>query len=358
MVRVMSNPQVLLHNSPSFHRLTMERDGRRPLVVLRGFQDYEGETGVARTRIAQPYPPALGERIGMLTRMALDEHYLASSEGRPIPMADKADCAGNPMLGTTRFAMTQQTLMSGRRIEEATQGCIPASEGTYPDEEDCNADGARDMVPDGGGCVRGLEPWQHIEWTIYCENPFKQPPTCENMPSEWWNALHFEADNSEFEIDMFREEMAEMMTKKARELDHLREGWIAGTHPLIKPVAEHFHGPFIEWLVEFFAYGDTELPQNFRHGFPWFGMLGWIKDTDMEQTGVYAAPLTPQELREQRISNNLKIIRSLKEGDDQGDEVVHRQTCEEATRRHHGNTGASGNIDDGQDDFHPAIWRG
>ena len=77
------------------------------------------------------------------------------------------------------------------------------------------------------------------------------------------------------------------------------------------------------------VHGDTDLPQHFHHGFPLFGMLGWIKDTDMQPTGVFAAPLTPQDLREQRVSNNMKIIRSLKEGDDQGDEV-HRQTCEEA----------------------------
>ena len=134
-------------------------------------------------------------------------------------------------------------------IEEATQGCIPASECTYPDVEDDNADGARDMVPDGGGCVRGLEAWQHIEWSQFCENPFKDEPTCDNMPAEWWKALRFEAENSETEIDMFREEMAEKMTKKARELDHKREAWFANTHPLIKPVAEKFHGPFIEWLV-------------------------------------------------------------------------------------------------------------
>ena len=108
---------------------------------------------------------------------------------------------------------------------------------------------------------------------------------------------------------MFREEMAEKMTKKARELEHLREGWFARTHPLTKPVAEQIHGPFIEWLVGVFNYGDTMLPHDIHHGFPWFGMLGWISDTDMEPTGVFAAPLTPQVLREQRISNNLKIIR-------------------------------------------------
>ena len=89
---------VVLSTVPLMYKLHVA-DSRKYHVVLRGFIPWKGEHSVARTRIAQPYPPPLGCRIGQVVRDSLDMRLRALATGMPVPMALTENGSCHPMLG-------------------------------------------------------------------------------------------------------------------------------------------------------------------------------------------------------------------------------------------------------------------
>ena len=71
-----------------------------PLIELRGWVTCQG-VKIARTPFAQPYPPLLAVAFGDLLADALQHRALASSEGRPRPMAAPEQTFGHPVYGLT-----------------------------------------------------------------------------------------------------------------------------------------------------------------------------------------------------------------------------------------------------------------
>ena len=74
-------------------------------------------------------------------------------QGQQIPMAMKEHDNGNPM---TSYMLNQEMVRGRRQLQEAAHGCIPADDDTCPNLGDGIADNLRDMVPDGGGAVKGM----------------------------------------------------------------------------------------------------------------------------------------------------------------------------------------------------------
>ncbi len=77
-------PTAVLHNSPHLHELWQPKADVSSGVMLRGLVQWQG-TWVARTRLASPYPPALGVRFGSLVRKSFE--LLQHAELRHFAMA-------------------------------------------------------------------------------------------------------------------------------------------------------------------------------------------------------------------------------------------------------------------------------
>ena len=92
----------------------------------------------ARTRLAQPYPPLLAVALGDLLADALQHRALASSEGRPRPMAVPEHTFGHPVYGLT----WEHPLLRA----SAGSGSVPS------------------FVPRGNGAPMGLSQPEHFSW--------------------------------------------------------------------------------------------------------------------------------------------------------------------------------------------------
>ena len=92
----------------------------------------------ARTLLAQPYPPQLAVAFGDLLADALQHRALASSEGRPRPMAVPEHTFGHPVYGLT----WEHPLLRA----SAGSGSVPS------------------FVPRGNGAPMGLSQREHFSW--------------------------------------------------------------------------------------------------------------------------------------------------------------------------------------------------
>ena len=107
------------------------------LIELRGLVTFQGVQN-ARTLLAQPYPPLLAVAFGDLLADACPHRALASSEGRPRPMAVRAPTFGHPAYGLT----WERPLLRA----SAGSGLVPS------------------FVPRGDGVPMGLSQHVHFSW--------------------------------------------------------------------------------------------------------------------------------------------------------------------------------------------------
>lgn len=108
-----------------------------------------------------------------------------------------------------------------------------------------------------------------------------------------------------------------------------REGWLASADPLVREVSKDVNGPLLEMLAEAINFHDCECIELFRKGCPLASLLSChfcfaLAHVTNAQVGVLpcsgngtpvtaAAASSCDELRAQRLTNNLKVLERLRE---------------------------------------------
>ena len=131
-------PTLILHNSPRLHVLHLPQPlMQSQKIELRGWVMFDGER-VARTLLAQAYPPKLSIAFGTLMQASLADRRLALSERRPVPMASILESSGHPFWGAQPDF-----------IRDSVQPL---------------ADPSAEFVQRGYGAPFGLSPMEHFHW--------------------------------------------------------------------------------------------------------------------------------------------------------------------------------------------------
>ena len=169
-------------------------------------------------------------------------------------------------------------------------------------------------VPHGLGAPKGLSVWEHVLFGVRFPHPDDEHQ--ELLPQRALDAVNFELlHGSEF-IDAFRSLELERLRHSARDLQRHRDQWLqANRHgdSDVNPVAANLHGPL--FLAVARSVNCEELDPSFLDDLPGFPLVEQLPmsgpDTRVDGHPTWN-PLTVEELREQRLDRNLKIVSSMR----------------------------------------------
>lgn len=290
---------VILHNTPTLHRLWGPVPEEAPAPVpLRGTVVVHGRK-IFKTKLMQAYPPLLGLAYGGLTREAIALRDAAVSAGAPVPMAIADEDVGLPFLQ-----------VPGCEFSRVPGGDNGSNDADDIEDDMVAADPDEPFVRNGGGAPKGLSHREHVAWALSQEHPQKYLKT--DIAPELSAAVEFEITTNPTDIDEFRSGVVHRWLAAARELEQVRAAWVQQAAPVVRPLAQRFHLPFVQWLIEDIGHADTSLATRLQHGFQYVGVL------DKSYVGVKnSAPIreeyTVQQLRGDRQELNDLVTGKLKE---------------------------------------------
>ena len=177
----------------------------------------------------------------------------------------------------------------------------------------CSPDRDSPFVSNGLG-AKGLSVWEHVLFRVRFTHPDAEHQ--ELLPRRVSNAINLETlHDSEF-IDAVRSLEQERLRLSARDLQGLRDRWWQ-THQnrdsYVNPVPAKLHGPLFLAMARSVNY--ERLDPSFLNDLPGFPLVGQLPTSgpDTRVGGLPTkAPLTVEELREQRFGRNLNIVFSLR----------------------------------------------
>ena len=140
------------------------------------------------TLLAQPGPPQLAVAFGDLLADALQHRTLASSEGRPRPMAVPERTFGHPLYGLT----WEHPLLRA----SAGSGLAPI------------------LVPKGNGAPMGLSQHEHFSWAR--PQGYSADDISAQVDQEVRRAVHYELTHDTEDIDEERRALARLWIDLAR----------------------------------------------------------------------------------------------------------------------------------------------
>ena len=99
-------------------------------------------------------------------------------------------------------------------------------------------------VPNGGGCVKGLDELEHVEWARSVEHGnCVTPPT---LPRGLISAIEYEASRHPCSVDEDREEIVQSWLREHERLVPARMAWTAPAPPMIFGLVNQLNGQSIE----------------------------------------------------------------------------------------------------------------
>ena len=239
-------PALVLQNTLTLHLL------RQPVapwpgecITLRGRAWWDGRWEF-RTKLAEPYPPALGARYGHLMRQALEQRRQALTAGEEVPFARPEDGYRLGPLIEHRENQTFQEDASDKSEQSHESDSETANDIINipdSDEEPEVPVVVPELVPYGLGAPKHLAPLQHVEWAKSVTHPSSVP--LEPASEELREAIDFECSHSPEEIDdVSRRELAKLI-RIAWEMKAARAHWVDKAPQEIRPVVERIHGPLM-----------------------------------------------------------------------------------------------------------------
>lgn len=304
----------LWSNSPHIKDVAQPVE-RPPAIVLRG-QIWYRNAWVFLTRLAQEYPPALGMQLGSIMGKTMATRATAIQDGKPIPMACKADCDGNPLIHKMPAYLYNEYVNEAVEPEdkednhddaedEGEQGAQPSGQPDKP---------AAPWVIDCPGCPRNLTIPQQVEWALQQDHPLQQQPALQQAGPEYWDAIQYEADNEEVVINAYRQYLMDHYSKRAKELAQARKKWHRKLPNQMKRVMRNIHQPLIAEICADMKHVDKEFPNHVTSGFNIIGHMPRCGSgtQPLERPHI---PLSEEELRAVRYDNNVAIINRLREND-------------------------------------------
>ena len=291
-------PTLMLHNTPTLHRLHSEgAPWVGDTLVLRGKMWWDGRLQF-RTHVAQPYPPVLGVAYAKLIQEALHQRATALEGGLPCPMALENEGA------TPSLSLQQAAWISDSSEGAWTQVAQPAPV-------------CEDLVPYGMGARQGLRPLEHVEWSKVVSHPAATPPA--NASAELKAALAFECETEPEDIDEERQRILYRYIKMSSDMKNKHVTWsTTGTHSSTRPLVQKIHGPLFERCLQEASDSKDDfalLIEHCRSGFPFVGDL-----PPCEGSSIAGLPkstpelhLTDRDLREGRAELNKQVLERVKE---------------------------------------------
>ena len=109
------------------------------------------------------------------------------------------------------------------------------------------SDEAPELVPNGLGALRGLEPLQHVAWAEKVEHPASHLP--DKVTLELLGALEFECGSEVENIEDFRRERLYQFIRQAKHVAKAQADWAAQAPQSIQPVVGALYGPPLKWAL-------------------------------------------------------------------------------------------------------------
>ena len=140
---------LFIHDVPTYYKMKEEVSLPRPTVKLRGRLKFDG-IDFFKTKLSQAYPVDMGLRMADLLVEALALKARAVEAGIPAPRAFHVHDVGLPSLHLSLICIQSST---GEEHFDLRQLKQDEEEGPVPGK-----------VPNGGGCAKGLNEIEHVEW--------------------------------------------------------------------------------------------------------------------------------------------------------------------------------------------------
>ena len=260
-------PTLILHNVAHWHSIPLVKfPWLGPKVTLRGLVKVNGRK-LFKTKVAQTYPPLLCLRLAEL---------LGQSWGLPA--------GATPMKGWS--------FPSKLRLAETT---MPLPVETH-------------VVPNGLGALVGLNPLQHVQFGIKtCHPASVQREIDPNLLA----ALQFECETSLEDIHEFRSQQLRRILHAAEQLHIDREQWIHESPELLRSLTQHIHGPLWRFLIAMAGLQADDFLHDLQQGFPLIGPLPPCEG--QAHPATFQAGMSVEELLENRLDRNLRVLSALKE---------------------------------------------
>ena len=293
-------PTLAMHNTPTLHRL---KESFAPwpgeTIPLRGKMWWEGKLQFL-THIAQPYPPALGVHYGNLMAEALGLREAALGRGSPVPMAC-LDATDAPSLSLRQVAWLEP---------------VPTPAPDVAMSNETSDSGMPELVPMGLGAYKGLTPLQHVEWAKEVQHPSACAPSTASR--ELIEALEFEEEHDNEEIDAFRQSLLYQWVKRAHDMRKSQDDWASQASELNISVVKQIHGPLLKSILKDLA-GDEHTFARFMSdcllGFPLVGPLPPCEGAVISELpkNCPMGSWGEDDLREHREDINKMVLAKVKE---------------------------------------------
>ena len=279
----------IAHNTPSLHELsTIQCLGLPGLPLSRLAQCQQG-----RGRdVSHAEMVLLGERAGELWKEACAGRLVALAQGEVIPLASTPR-------GVFPGSLPAFVALHGIAI------------GADPPDPALVTDIVSPFVHKGLGAPKGLSVMEQVALALGIDHPWRQWSRMA-LDADLIEAIEFELSHSPEEIDRYRTEVADWLTKAAQDLEEQRRIWCDSGPPQTHKLRSKLHGPLMQLLSDRIEYEDPNLVEACRVGFPFFGELPPLAVSS--KPCVPCVPkYSPDELRASRTAHNDFVLSKLRE---------------------------------------------
>ena len=218
-------PTVFVHDSPTLHRLDVPPPSPpNETVELRGWVRVSG-VGLARTYLAQSYPPELASLVARWIAEALQLRAEALAAGGATPRAAWDGDYGNPVLTD----IADHPPLPAPTLATCEGGC-----------PSCPVLDAEPMfVEHGNGATTGMTPEQHFAFARGRQEDavILSTEALEGIRE----SVAFESDSGLEEIDAFRCGVAQRWLSQAAALNSARSAWLSGVDERPAPIPKRVH---------------------------------------------------------------------------------------------------------------------
>ena len=274
-----------LHNSPVLHEMDIGETNIKSMVTLRGFLP----NGEALTSFASPCPPKWCSLVGRLFEISMKMKLEAETAGLPVPMA-KREHHFDYLFGFDAFNFIYQD-----------------------DEASCGArcvDEAMPLVQWGAGAAKGLNAFEHLEFTKGLCHPY-QKDNSGSFDCDLRDAVLHECSEDLESLNVFRGECMDEMLYQSMILDNDRRLQNSLLPPETRSVTKLIHIPFAKWLLSKTCLDDDELTRDLG-GFPLIGKMRATEYQSSPMTKVQKRVLSREEALDKRSLSNIEVIDRVK----------------------------------------------